>query len=320
MYCWIDPSTNRKDNELESAADLLIWGDPEEEGINDAHSFFLGNNSFLLPTRSSSQRLTENVRKLSEAGFSNRVHGLVVWVAHDPNPHDREDEEEEDVWQCEDYDDEDNMAPGSRAFRILRPLTKLQRLQALHIILREDNAGFLLGFGAPHHHSEGLPKVAGVIAKLKETVLAGSRSPKVEVSHQIVIEDRVVDQSDITWLWNAPSQAEMEYMEGRENLARLEDELRLMLSHLRDERIGLRMGLRDSRGRKELAIEAIVQKEQGLKEQLEKSSVLLERMSMLDPTLRDRFLISKIAADPAWEKTAEGLLNQVPSDEESSDE
>ena len=206
-YFWRE-RCERENREGELAMKFLIWNSPGADW-NDAHAFLLRNNTFKIQTKACSELLVKHVSSLCELGYSTHVKSLVVQI-----PHDEIGNESEDVGvfiDPKDYEEGDNKAAGLRAFRILKPLLELPRLDSVQIVLRQHKHGNRI-FLRCTQTNPGLERVAAVIARLRDLVFATSRAPKFEVLLQDINRNMVWGTGNIARLWEALNPAETERM------------------------------------------------------------------------------------------------------------
>ena len=162
--------------------------------VNDAHSYFLAQNAFVVSNKGGSNSLVETIKNLSSAENPACVHNLQVTVPCNPDI-----EEVENLGRglrMPDFEPDDKYHPGLCAYRILKPLLNLKWLQNMVICLKDNYNGNRIfeGFGTgatnPIDCYQGLPMIAAVVAKLMDLVFASNPATS---TREIAITGRGID-------------------------------------------------------------------------------------------------------------------------------
>ncbi|MCJ1334435.1 hypothetical protein MMC10_011145 [Thelotrema lepadinum] len=195
IYAAQEPSKTAT-REFDHAMRFFVYKHPQPD---NAHAYVFSHNTFEIASRKEAEALMSVFNGLAPAARPSSVYGIKVNVLNDPLSGDPKDKwwleaaEWEDIedriyipsllqeFQMEDFDKNDGLHPGLRAYRILKPLLKHPyQLRYLDINLQqywETRPIFVppdIEMGTydektgKHIEHAGLPMLAAVIGKLKD--------------------------------------------------------------------------------------------------------------------------------------------------------
>ena len=332
-----------EDKDLDRAVEFFVGTCPVSES-KDVHSSILSHNVLSITSK---YRLTpfmklvnalSNINDLPRAQTASEtdshskfeepvlLHGLRIDTDADPTSDDiagPNSDEGFDTSPLSDFQKGDCRLPGLRAFRILQPLMTLKRLQNIHIHLDQNVSEWTFGqavFEGVGKENAGIPLVAAVIARLKELVLSSSKAPRFEVSltikGELLDDPPTTNNGDVSWLWDAPAEGELQRMKGYLEHRQKVDDFRL--HYLKMEYASLK-GLKGSSDFYDDPYDDFFDKAQ-LRSFVTQSQKLQEIRAQLegleirqkppeqDLALLERCYVSQVAADPEWEKKVEAMV------------
>ncbi|MCJ1324762.1 hypothetical protein MMC10_001424 [Thelotrema lepadinum] len=200
LYWWKERS-REANQQLKRASDFYLWADPTLD-YKEVHDYLLSHNTFHVRNKVGADNFVKAIEVLSKAGFETTVHGLNILIDGSEVTQELADEGLRMHPNAKDYIGVARGCTAFGAYRMLKPLTRFDRLRNLHITLREARRGWPF-FHIPFH--DAYVVVPAVVAKLKELVLASSKTPTFKVTQQIAYGTKVAEENDISRMWNPRS-------------------------------------------------------------------------------------------------------------------
>ena len=183
---------------------------------DDAEIYVLGNDCFHIHNRAGATHFARIVERLSTVDKPVLVRSLIPYIACDKGDDGPESCPDYDGVPADsaDYYPDDNRRTGLRAYRVLKPLLGIARLQQLFIRIYDQTGG--RNFPKVRIiRNKIIPMLAAVIAKLKHTV-STTRLALQNTNSCFVVY--IGNDVNISYLWDAPDEQDMAKWEEYTNM------------------------------------------------------------------------------------------------------